>query len=491
MTLKTAYFNIGDLTEVVKEIDPIHNGLFRITDEITYGRLFAEVFKGVARYNTTAKTWMYYNGIIWAKDEGNVMIERFAQYLDRALMAYMAEAVPLNRDPTETEKKYQHYIMRLGDRAKRLKMIEDAKSYVFITANDLDSYTDLLNCQNCVVNLKTFEILEHKPDYFFSKVTNVYVKQGARSEDWESFIDQVTTGDKAKAEYLQRLFGYAMTADNTQEECYMIYGPTTRNGKSTTLETVSYMLGDYCMNMSTDSLAQQKRDSRTASGDIARLAGCRMVHCSEPSKKMIFSVELLKNLLGRDKITARNLYEREFDFTPQFKLFINTNYLPTVNDDTLFSSGRIKVITFDKHFSDSEQDRGLKDRLISKDNISGLFNWCLEGLRKYYKEGTTPPACVIEATAQYRKESDKVGRFVAECLEQSSGHAVMGKDAYHVYSGWCRSNGYGIENKSNFFKELKSKGLLSETGTVNGITRQNVLRDFLISTDAMEMYGNY
>jgi putative DNA primase/helicase len=128
---------------------------------------------------------------------------------------------------------------------------------------------------------------------------------------------------------------------------------------------------------------KQNKDSRQASGDIARLNGCRFLNASEPPKRMIFDVALLKTLLGRDTITARHLHEREFEFVPIFKLVINTNFLPLITDDYMFSSGRINVITFDRHFEPHEQDRILKTRLREPENISGLFNWCLVGLRLF------------------------------------------------------------------------------------------------------------
>lgn len=93
---------------------------------------------------------------------------------------------------------------------------------------------------------------------------------------------------------------------------------------------------------------------------------------------------------------------------------INTNYLPTITDDTVFSSGRINVISFDRHFEPQEQDKDLKNRLRDKQELSGILNWCIEGLQLYRKEGLKPPAAVQTATDIYRTDSDKVGNFINE-----------------------------------------------------------------------------
>jgi putative DNA primase/helicase len=251
------------------------------------------------------------------------------------------------------------------------------------------------------------------------------------------------------------------------------------------------MLGNdkgYAMNMKPETLAQkQNNDSRQASGDIARLKGCRFLNSSEPPKRLLFDAGLLKTLLGRDTITARHLHEREFEYKPVFKLFMNCNYLPVIQDDTLFSSGRINVILFNRHFEPEEQDKSLKDKLQSIDNIAGIFNWCLDGLRKYYSEGINPPEAVNNATADYRSQSDKIGNFISESLEKSSRNSKAG-DVYRKYQEWCLSNGYGAENKQNFFAELKSKGLFKALGTVNGQSVKNVVIGYIIE-DSEKLRG--
>ena len=257
-------------------------------------------------------------------------------------------------------------------------------------------------------------------------------------------------GDTQTKLYLQKILGYALTGDTSLETCFILYGATTRNGKSTLVETISYLMGHtagYSLNMLPQTLAQkQNKDSRQANGDIARLCSCRFLNVSEPPKRMIFDVGLLKTLLGRDTITARHLHEREFEFEPYFKLFINTNFLPLIGDDTLFSSGRINVIYFNRHFEPHEQDKTLKDKLRTPDNISGILNWCIE--------------CMVRTC----KNSKAL-------------------DVYLAYKDWCDSNGFGCENKSNFFDELKGKNLLSKTGTVNGQSIKNIVRGYELIED--------
>jgi putative DNA primase/helicase len=240
------------------------------------------------------------------------------------------------------------------------------------------------------------------------------------------------------------------------------------------------MFGDYAMNTQPQTLAiRQNKDTRQASGDIARLNGCRFLNASEPPKNMNFDCALLKTLIGNDKITARNLYEREFEFFPHFKLFVNTNYLPVITDTTLFYSGRINVLTFDRHFEEWEQDKSLKSKLKTPENISGIFNWCLEGLKKFRKSGAIPPPKVKKSTQDYCKKSDNVGIYIDECLKKSN-KSISAKDVYQHFLCWCSDNGYNALSKTNFYDELKNRGMFSASGTINGQTTRNVIKGYEI-----------
>ncbi len=390
----------------------------------------------------------------------------------------------------QQKKNYLDYVCKLGQLKFRETMVKDSRDIYFVTQADFDKNLDFFNCQNGTLNLKTFEFKPHNADDLLSKISNVIYEPSAKSEEWEKFINEVMQGDTDKITYLKKILGYSLTADTNLEACFILYGATTRNGKSTLIETMLYMLGNtagYGMSMQPQTLAQkQNKDSRQASGDIARLDGCRFLNASEPPKRMIFDVGLLKNFLGRDSITARHLHEREFEFIPRFKLFINTNFLPLITDDTLFSSGRINVITFDRHFEPHEQDKNLKNKLIKAENLSGILNWCIEGLKLYYKDGAIPPQAITTATAEYRQNSDKIGNFIAECLEEKAGTNTKALDVYIKYKEWCSNNGFGVENKGNFFDELRGKNIFSPSGTVNGATVRNVVKDYTLVKDEIE-----
>ncbi len=437
------------------DIDPYHQNCFCKLRDVELSQLFADIFRERIRYNITAKQWYYYDGVRWSPDTGGVGVEKLAKAFSVAFRQYVSSI------DMEEDKKFIDAVNSLGYRSKRNTVIEDAKSNLAIKQSDFDSQPHLFNCRNCVLDLETGESLAHSPELFLTKVADVDYDPAAKSEDFERFMDQIMMGDRAKIAYLQTLLGYTMSGTNQREEAYILYGSTTRNGKSTLMDTIKCIFGDYGMNCQPETLAAKNKGGSNASPDVARLDGCRLLQVSEPPKRMNLDVALLKTLTGRDPITARFLYQEPFEFMPVFKLFMNTNYLPIVLDDTLFSSGRVKVITFDRHFKPWEQDMGLKDRLRTPENRSGILNWLLEGNRRSREDPKAfdLPDSVRAATEDYRVSSDKLQSFLDDCLVPADRSVLPAGEVYSLYSLWCKDNGFGIDNISNFFSELKAKGI--------------------------------
>lgn len=449
--MRTDYINNAEVVKVFDRVDNYLieralNDLFQglniegyTLDDKGLGELFADFNKDYARYNVTAKEWFIYTGKVWVEDTGGMAVSRRAKNLADRLINY---STTIEDDRRKSE--YISFFCKLGQLRYRDIMIRDSKDKYCISSEDLDSNLDLFNCQNGTLNLKTLEFCDHRASDMLSKISNVVFNLAADTQQWEKFIDEIMQGNNDKIEYLQKILGYALTADTSLEACFILYGATTRNGKSTLIETIAYMLGNtqgYAMNMNPQTLAQkQNKDSRQASGDVARLNGCRFLNASEPPKRMLFDTALLKQFLGRDSITARHLNEREIEFIPNFKIFINTNHLPLIQDDTLFSSGRIVVISFDKHFEEAEQDRTLKERLKQPDIIAGVFNWCISGLCKFNYEGAEAPQAIKESTKEYRTNSDKIGNFITECLEKT-GNNSKAIDVYMAFKRYCEKNG--------------------------------------------------
>ncbi|MBO4384233.1 MAG: primase C-terminal domain-containing protein [Clostridia bacterium] len=237
----------------------------------------------------------------------------------------------------------------------------------------------------------------------------------------------------------------------------------------------------YVLNCKNGTLHLDKQvNSQNASEDVARLVGIRFANISEPGKGLMLNAALVKTMTGNDTINARFLHENSFDFKPQFKLYINTNYLPTINDMTLFNSGRIILIPFDRQFNESEQDKGLKKRFEMDDARSAVLNWLIEGYLKLQKEGFCPPESVKAAIKEYMQESDKISQFIEEALVARLDAETKTALIYEKYREWCDKNGCYAENSRNFNQELRRIGKIVKKRPKGGGGTTSVLLGFSI-----------
>ena len=429
---------------------PENNDRYPWTD-IGSGRLFADCYQGIVRFVPERKSWYYYHDGIWLADVGSLRTMELCKELADELMLY---ALTIQNERQRQD--YLKYCSKWQARRTRETILKDAQSIHPISIREFDSDPYVFNCHNGTLHLDTMEFTPHDAEDLLTKISPVNFDPNARCDRFLSFVNEITSGDADKARFLQKALGYGMSGDTRYECLFILYGATTRNGKGTLCESVLKVLGSYGCTARPETLSMKPNaNSHNPSEDIARLAGVRFTNISEPGKGMILNAAQVKNMTGNDTLNARFLHENSFDFVPQFKLYINTNYLPVINDMTLFSIGRVVTVPFERHFEEYEQDKSLKSEFQKPENQSAILNWLVEGYRALIAEGMKPPAAVIAATDAYREDSDKVWQFVQERLDEAPTMEVRTSEVYESYRGWCAENGCFPENSRNFNQALR------------------------------------
>lgn len=445
--------DFNDLLQMVNEAAPESNWRYKSQD-IGCGRLYADLFKRIARYVPERKSWFVFDGMKWVQDVGNLKAMELCKDLADALIDHVKDI-----HDEDARKAYLKYCTKWQMRRNRETYLKDAQGVYPISATEFDSKKSLLNLQNGTLNLETMEFHEHDPEDLITKVAPVDYVPTARSERFLSFIEEIMSGDQEKAEFLQMSLGYALSGDSRYECMFILYGETTRNGKGTLMESILRIFGDYGKAVRPETIAQKNKvDSQAPSEDVARLAGLRFVNIAEPRRGMVMNAAQVKNMTGNDTLNARFLHENSFDFEPQFKIYINTNYLPDVTDMTLFSSGRILIIPFDRHFEEWEQDKTLKETFRKPEVQSAILNWLIEGFQILRTKGFRIPDAVAAATESYCQESDKIRQFMEDCLKEDGSAECRTAEAYESYKRWCAANGCYPENSKHFNQALRQYG---------------------------------
>ena len=261
---------------------------------------------------------------------------------------------------------------------------------------------------------------------------------------------------------------------------------------------LAYMLNTsdngYACSVSPDTITAKKFvDGSKPTPDIARLRSCRLALMSEPKKGLLLDSALLKQMVSGVELTGRKLNENTISFLPEFTLIIDTNHLLEVNDNTIFTGDKLYVLKFDKYMERNQRDKTLKNRLKMPENLSGLFNWCLEGLAKYEEDaskgGLIIPNSVIEETSRYGFNSDKIGLFIDECLESDESDDLDGSKVYEVFCHWSKANGYNSYSRNQFYSDLRQRStIFFDSGKVDGKLCRNRIKNMKFSDEGKRHY---
>ncbi|MEN6637476.1 MAG: phage/plasmid primase, P4 family, partial [Clostridiaceae bacterium] len=421
-----------ELLPILRAMQPERSKRYRRSD-IGNGRLFADFFKDTVRYVSERKLWFVYDGKRWLADHSNQKTMALCKKLADILLVYAAQI----SDDDLKKKSVENY-WRWQNRRTRETILKDAQDVYTTLMTEFDADPFLFNCQNGTLHLRTMEFLPHDANDKLTKISQVVYDPSARCERFDAFVDQIMSADRQRADFLQRSLGYALSGDTRFECLFILFGATTRNGKGPRMESVLNVMGDYGSTVRPETISmKQSANSQNPTEDIARLAGIRFANISEPSKGLLLNAAQVKSMTGNDTLNARFLHENSFDFQPQFKIFMNTNYLPVITDITLFSSGRIMIIPFERHFEENEQDKTLKPLFRKPENQSAILNWLLEGHRKLESEGLKMPQSVASATERYQHDSDKIALFLEEEMESNANAEERTSMVYERYQKWC------------------------------------------------------
>lgn len=303
----------------------------------------------------------------------------------------------------------------------------------------------------------------HRPSDFISKLVTIDWKDGAAAPEFDKFLKRVQPDHDIRA-FLKRFVGYCLLG-LTVEQCLVFFYGAGRNGKSTFVDLICEILGDYAVTLSIDSFAgDSRRGGNEATPDLARLPGARVVAASEPEMGVKLKDALIKTLTGGEKIPVRRLHQDFIEVLPQFKIILSGNHKPRIDDTSDGIWRRVNLVPWEVQIPREEVDRSLPSKL--RKEAAGVFAWMVEGAIEYLNYGLSPPDKVLLATAEYREESDPIGAFIrGACIV--TGNEVDGAtpgDLFIGYSNWAGKEGAAEFRQNTFSRRLPDYTRLSWEG---------------------------
>lgn len=332
------------------------------------------------------------------------------------------------------------------------------------------------------VNLQngTYDIGLHRQGLRAAAATNFLTHelpfayaQAAVAPRWQQFLDRVVPDQASQyvlAEYLAYLF--IPTAKLKLEKVLLLYG-TGANGKSVFFEVVTALLGpENVSNYSLSSLTKGEAYSR------AHLATKLVNYASELNGKL--EADTFKQLASGEPVEARLPYGQPFIMTEYAKLIFNCNELPTDVEHTHAFFRRFLIVPFTVTIPEAEQNKTLATTII-REELAGVFNWILAGLRRLLEQrGFTDSAAIRAQLEAYKKQADTVRLFLEEAGYVADAECwVKGQDVYQEYKFFCQDDGYRAVGRQKFTGRLQQAGIGQKR---NGQGQMLALRkDFLSS----------
>ncbi len=450
--------------------------------------LLLERFKDETLYNHDTKEWLKYDSGVWVKDSISNITWRSQKFLLEVFteVARLAEGQEFRlkqfaRDDSDNElefkreaSRYKKYALSFDKTKKAITYKKTLDQILALLATeedigtatiDFDQHPLLINLQNGYYDLEQDQFYDSDPKKrFLCQFRTNYIPE-AKSDKWIKFLETILEGDEERIEYIQKLVGISLTGKADFQAVIFCFGDG-RNVKSTFIETLRRLFGDYFGNITSETLLSSGTFSRNTSDyDMADLFGKRMVVGDELSRDGEFNESLLKKLTGGDEIKARQPREKFINFNSIHTLWMFGNHKPKITGTDEGIWRRIKLIPFEYKIPDEE----VKDQsVIFKEfelEFPGILNWAIEGHRKYREEGVEEPKVVLDAIKEYRSDSDTLGRFMEECCTASES-SLSTKEFFKAYESWCLSNSEYKQHQqqSSLTLELKRKGFNLRTG---------------------------
>lgn len=319
-------------------------------------------------------------------------------------------------------------------------------------AAELDADPWLLNTPGGLVDLRTRQVRPHARA-LVTKVAAVAPDFRARCTAWHAFLDGVFTGNAEVVAFAKRLLGYCLTGLTREHVVGFFFGDGA-NGKSTLLDLLLWLLGDYALKLPATVLMAQKGERHPT--ELAQLVGVRLAIASELDEGAHWAEARLKELTGDATLTARYVRGDFFTFPLLCKIVIGGNHRPQMRavDDAL--KRRLLLVPFTAKFTGDRRDPRMLERL--KAEAPGILAWLIDGCAEWQANGLQVPESIRAASDDYTATMDSLGNWTSECCELNLDASASSSRLYRSFSDWKRTRGESVMSQTRWGEQMRGRG---------------------------------
>jgi len=420
--------------------------------DLAHAEALSTIFYGKLKWCDFAGYWYQWNGKVWKKTPE----DRIIALACRELRQFYGDLIANAKNTDEVSR-----LTKLIKDTHYHKKMEAALAYLrgfpgfFADAEDFDANPWILNCQNGILDLRTFELLDHTPGAMCTKITNAKYEPGSVSEVWDEHLEYFLPDPDVRRQ-VQRDLGIGLVGETLEENLEIWYG-TGCNGKTVTQSAISWTIGDYATEAAPNLLISKKHDSHPT--ELADLRGARIVMCSEAPVTAILDEAKVKDLTGGGKQKARFMRQDFFSFQRTFSIILACNHKPSIQGSDRGIWRRVRVIPWDRS-ADGWSKRKPQGEVMElmRQASPAILAWMVEGLKDWMNDNKWIAERVTVATEAYRREQDTIIEFINACCEQGENLQTPFSKLYAAYADYCAANGDDVISKKSFGMRLNDLG---------------------------------
>jgi P4 family phage/plasmid primase-like protien len=438
---------------------------FNLTDVGNAERLVARHGDDL-RYCFPWGKWLAWDGRRWKVDASGEVARRAVE----TVRSIYAEAAATDAE----RKEIARWAMASESRHRVEAMVALARALgnVPVAPEELDADPWLLNVENGTLDLRTGDLRPHDRADLLTKLAGVGYDPDALAPTWGAALERWLPSEGLRR-FAQRLVGYALTGDVSEQVLPFLHGPGA-NGKTTFINTVLAVAGDYGQQAAPDLLLAKHGTHPT---ELADLYGARAVASIEVEDGRRLAESLVKQITGGDKIRARRMREDFWEFDPTHKVLLVANHKPVIRGTDHAIWRRVKLVPFDNVIPKAEQDPRLPEKLRAE--LPGVLAWAVRGCVEWQAEGLGEPDEVRVATDSYRQESDALTGFIEDACTVHPDAWVKFKDLWAAYGKWAAATNERYQlSRQQFADRLTERGFEADRGTGNVAIRRGIALRF-------------
>ncbi len=431
-----------------------------------------------ARYWPERERFLFWNGSHWAEDEklaSFTYVRAFLRLKARQIQQWAVDRVQGETDTKKAEKTLKWAAQAAKELTNRttVNAVRDmmkSNPDKVVLSDDLDKDPWLLGTPTGTIDLRTGDHRVSQPEDLITRCVTVSPGlPGNSAPVWNQFLQTVLDGDQAMIDFVQRLFGYALTGLVSEHKFAFLFG-TGRNGKGTFLNTVMDIMGPYARKAPASVFLESKVQEHST--NLAGLVGKRFVFGSEIPRGAFWNEVQLKDATGGDTLTARFMRGDYFDFFPQFLLAIAGNNKPALRGVDPAIRDRILMIPFTVYIGPDKRDPDLPEKLRAEG--PAILRWLIDGCLAWQRDGLNPPEAVTAAVDDYMADEDIIGTFIREQgrVDLTDTRCGTPKDQFvSRYNAWRAENGMRPMSAPQIKKDMESHGYVDAKMRLGEMTK--------------------